>query len=289
METSDVGRAIAAATAIARSAGLPVDDVVVLHRSNKLALRLLPADVMARVALAGQEVAGLELELASRLVKVGAPVVAPEPRVEPLVRVLDGFAITWWTYLSSVTPPVAPAGFADALARLHVGMRLLDVPVPRFTARVADALAVVTDPQRSPALGDDDRDLLVGRLGALRVAIVDDAAAEQLIHGEPHPGNLLTTAAGPLFIDLETCCRGPVELDLAHVPAAVAAHYPGLDDALLQDCRELVLAMVAAWRWDAGDRFPDGRRFGVALLNTLRAGPPWPTLDQVIPHPPASS
>ena len=35
---------------------LRVDDAVVIHNSNKLALRLLPCDVFARVALVGQEV-----------------------------------------------------------------------------------------------------------------------------------------------------------------------------------------------------------------------------------------
>jgi hypothetical protein len=37
--------------------------------------------------------------------------------------------------------------------------------------------------------------------------------------------------------------------------------------------------MVAAWRWDRDDLFPDGRRTGHKLLRTLREGPPWPTVD----------
>ncbi|MFE1199320.1 phosphotransferase family protein [Streptomyces olivaceoviridis] len=56
-----------------------------------------------------------------------------------------------------------------------------------------------------------------------RRAIDDRGAVEQLLHGEPHPGNVLSTKNGPLFIDLETCCRGPVEFGLAHVPEAVRA------------------------------------------------------------------
>jgi hypothetical protein len=102
---------------------------------------------------------------------------------------------------------------------------------------------------------------------------------EQLLHGEPHPGNVLSTKNGPLFIDLETCCRGPVEFDLAHVPEAVCEHYPNVDQGLLHDCRQLVLAMVAAWRWELGDQFPNGRRFGEEFLRALHDGPPWPTLD----------
>ncbi len=85
-----------------------------------------------------------------------------------------------------------------------------------------------------------------------------------------------------MFIDLETCCRGPIEFDLAHAPADVAEHYPGVDRGLLGDCRGLVLAMVAAWRWDRGDQFPNGPRVGRELVGVLRQGPPWPTLDAVM-------
>jgi Phosphotransferase enzyme family len=160
-------------------------------------------------------------------------------------------------------------------------MRQVDVPSPRFTDRIAEAAEVVASPDLSPELAEADRVFLSSRLRSLRRAIDDRGAVEQLLHGEPHPGNVLSTKSGPLFIDLETCCRGPVEFDLAHVPEAVCGHYPNVDQGLLDDCRQLVLAMVAAWRWDHGDQFPDGRRYGEEFLRSLREGPPWPTLDTV--------
>jgi fructosamine-3-kinase len=95
--------------------------------------------------------------------------------------------------------------------------------------------------------------------------------AEQLLHGEPHPGNLLNTVKGPLFIDLETGCRGPVEFDLAHAPVAVSEHYPGVDHDVVRTCRVLVLAMITTWRWDRRDQLPDGRRLGAEWLGQLRA------------------
>lgn len=58
----------------------------------------------------------------------------------------------------------------------------------------------------------------------------------RLLRGEPHPGNLLKTDSGILFVDLETGCRGPVEYDLAHVPEEVSARYPDVDPELLSDC-----------------------------------------------------
>jgi hypothetical protein len=41
--------------------------------------------------------------------------------------------------------------------------------------------------------------------------------------------------------------------------------------------------MVAAWRYDADDDLPDRDVAGRNLLDALRAGPPWPTLDDVMP------
>ncbi|MFD7069711.1 phosphotransferase [Streptomyces sp. NPDC059913] len=279
MDKPDVTRAIAAATSVAASLGLPVDDATVLHNSNKLALRLTPCDVFARVAPVGQEVARFEVDLAQRLTGAGCPVCPLEPRVEPRVYGRDGFAVTLWTYYEPVTPHTPPADYAGALERLHAGMRGIGVESPRFTDRITEAEDVVADPHRSPELTDADRLFLGDRLAGLRRAIDDRGAVEQLLHGEPHPGNVLSTGDGPLFIDLETCCRGPVEFDLAHAPEAVCAHYPGVDRALLDECRQLVIAMVAAWRWERGDQFPNGRRFGEEMLRSLRAGPPWPTLD----------
>lgn len=279
MEMSDVTRAVAAATSIAASLGLPVSDASVLHNSNKLAVRLTPCDVFARVAPVGQEVAQFEVELARRLTRAGAPVCPLESQVDPRVYTRDGFAVTLWTYYEPVAPHLSPVDYAKSLARLHAGMREIDLASPRFTDRIAQAQQIVTDPDLSPHLPAADRVFLSGRLASLHRSIEERGAAEQLLHGEPHPGNVLNTNDGPLFIDLETCCRGPVEFDLAHVPDAACAHYPGIDQELLDECRELILAMVAAWRWDRGDQFPDGRRFGDELLRALHDGPPWPTLD----------
>jgi len=228
--------------------------------------------------MAGQ-VAQFEVELAGRLAEIESPAAALEPRVPPRVYERDGFALTLWTYYAPVTPGVAPADYADALWRLHAGTRTIEITAPHFTDRVAEAQELVANRGRTPELADADRQLLSGMLKSVSRTIVDRGAAEQLLHGEPHPGNLLGTKIGPLFIDLETCCFGPIEFDLAHLPEAVIAHYPDVDQTLLSACRGLVLAMVAAWRWDADDQFPNGRRWADHFIATLRQGPPWPSLD----------
>jgi aminoglycoside phosphotransferase (APT) family kinase protein len=267
----------------ASALGLAVDDAIVLHDSNKLTVRLLPCDVVARIAPTAHQVARFEIGLAQRLAESQSPVAVPDPRAEPRVYERDGFVVTLWTYYQpAISGEVSPAGYANALERLHSGMRKLDLRTPHFTDRVEEAQHLVQTTHLTPDLADADRMLLITTLRSRRQAIAGRGAAEQLLHGEPHPGNVLSTKSGLLFIDFETCCRGPVEFDLAHVPEDVSERYAGADQDLLSQCRVLVLAMVAAWRWDLGDQFPDRQRAAHALLSALREGPPWPPLDVVM-------
>src|SRR5579883_1329043 len=107
MESAELQRAVAAGSGAAAALGLSVEEAVVLHNSNRIAVRLSPCDVLARVApLAYQpEDDDLELTVALRLAATGSPVAEPEPRVAPRVYVRDGFAITLWTYYEPVLFP----------------------------------------------------------------------------------------------------------------------------------------------------------------------------------------
>ena len=272
MRAANVPRAVAAARSIASALGLSVDDAVVLQDSNRLAVRLRPCDVLARIAyVAHQAGAAFEVGIARQLAETDSPVAALEPLVEPHAYVRDGFVITLWIYYEPALPrEVAPSEYAQALERLHAGMRQIEVSAPHFTDRVAEAQRLVGDRARTPELGDADRALLSDTLGSLRRTIGDRGAAEQLLHGEPHPGNLLRTEHGLLFIDLETCCRGPVEFDLAHAPDEVGEHYADVDQDLLRQCRILMLAMITTWRWDRDDQLPNGRQLGIEGLSQMR-------------------
>lgn len=274
METSEVSRALTATTSLASEVGLNVGDAIVIQNSNRLAVRLVPCDVLARVAATvgrNQEGAVFELEMARGLEETESPIAVLEPRVEPLVYVRDGFAVTYWKYYEPLPDGnIAPVEYAQALERLHAGMRQLDVVAPHFTDRVEAAQAVVRDCVQSPELVDADRELLSNALHSLRRVIVEWGADEQLLHGEPHPGNLLKTTSGMRFIDLETCCYGPVEFDIAHAPDEVGDHYALADRRLLRNCRILMLTMVAAWRSDRDDQFPNGREVRAALLSRVR-------------------
>lgn len=272
MRASDIPRAVAAGTATASALALRVDDAVLLHDSNRLAVRLLPCDVLARIApVAHQASAEIEVEVAQQLAEIASPVAGPEPRAEPRVYVRDGFAVTLWSYYEPVSSQeVEPAEYAQALERLHAGMRQIDLTVPHFTDRVAQAQGLVDNRAQTPGLADAERELLADTLRSLRRAIEGSGADEQLLHGEPHAGNVLRTRSGLLFVDLETCCRGPVEFDMAHAPEEISLYYPGIKQELLRMCRILVLAMIATWRWERDDQLPNGRQLGAECLSQIR-------------------
>ena len=105
MRTSQIQPAVDAAVSTASALDLRVDDAVILHDSNRITLRLLPCDVLARVAhMEGQGGAEFEVEVARRLAKTDSPVASLDPRVERRVYVRDGFVITFWTYYEPVPP-----------------------------------------------------------------------------------------------------------------------------------------------------------------------------------------
>ncbi|MGW6013043.1 phosphotransferase [Streptomyces sp. NPDC055210] len=272
MEPLDLRRAVAAGRAVASELGLRVDEVIVVHNSDRVALRLLPCDVLARVAPLGHLAdSEFEVEVARRLVDVDAPVAELDPRAEPRVHLRDDFAISLWTYYEPVGVEIAPADYADAFARHHAALRRIDLAAaPHVTDRVAVASREVDDRSRSPELSDADRELLSTTLSDLSAAIGVGGAGEQLLHGEPHPGNLLNTRRGPLFVDLGTCCRGPVEFDLAHAPEGVGRRYAGADPDLVHRCRALNWALFSAWRWRGADQMPDRDHWRAEGLDRVR-------------------
>jgi hypothetical protein len=267
---------------VAAARGLRVEDVVVLNNSNRIVVHLRPCDVLARVAPRSRENgAKFEVEVARRLAETGAPLATLDPRVEPRVYEQDDFAVTLWTYYEPVwRHAIASDEYASALERLHAGMRQADLTgdwMPHFMDRVDEAQRLVDDPTNNPEIAGAARELLGTTLRGMRRAILDRGASEQLLHGEPHPGNVLRTKGGLLFVDLETCCRGPIEFDLAHAttnasgpPVEVSALYAGADQTLVRECWILMLAMVTAWRCEPGDDLPNGRAMVMDWIRQLR-------------------
>src|ERR1700674_708376 len=82
VETSEGSRALTATTSVASEVGLSGGDAIVIQNSNRLAVRLVPCDVLARVAATvgrNQEGAVFELEMARRLEETESPIAVLEP------------------------------------------------------------------------------------------------------------------------------------------------------------------------------------------------------------------
>ena len=124
MHASDVPLAIAAAITTVSGLRLSVDDAIVLNDSNRLVLRLVPCNIVARVAhIAHRAGAAFEVELARLLALIESPIATLDARADPRIYVRDGFVVTLWTYYEPLTAgAVAPADYARSLEQLHAGM-----------------------------------------------------------------------------------------------------------------------------------------------------------------------
>jgi hypothetical protein len=290
MEPSEVRRAVDAARSTASALGLRVDDAVVVHNGGRIAVRLIPCDVLARIAPSAWEVGQqFETEVARRLAETDSPFGELDPRVEPRVYARDDFDITLWTYYEPVATHggthvdisasieaftgshIAPADYAYALIRLHAGLRQVDLEAPHVTGRFDGWLRNLGDRHVTPELLEPDRELLSSTLRRASTAIKGRGSVEQLLHGEPHPGNVLSTRRGPLFVDLHTCQRGPLEYDLSYAPEEVAELYPGADHDLVHQFRILMWAGVSSMRWCRDDQFPNRDYWRIEGLDQLRA------------------
>ena len=90
------------------------------------------------------------------------------------------------------------------------------------------------------------------------------------LHGSPHAANWLLSADGPLLLDFETACLGPVEWDLSALGDDVLACFADVDRDLIAILRRMRSVCVAAKCWVAPDRAPQLREAGLVHLKLLR-------------------
>jgi Ser/Thr protein kinase RdoA (MazF antagonist) len=152
---------------------------------------------------------------------------------------------------------VDASALSAALRAFHEAFVGYPRRLPSFTDQIEDAGRVLSDDALAPALARDDRELLRAAqrrlLGSLRGA----ALSERPLHGDPHPdGNVLLTPQGPLLVDFEAACMGPVEWDLTSTGTEVARTYPGADPALVDILSVARSLCVATWCWMQPERDP---------------------------------
>ena len=262
---------VAAAVTLADRLGLVFEDPVSLRSTNNTVVWLRPSAVVAKVSHA-EAGAARELAWARKLVDRGAPVVAPADVVGAEVHEVGGWFLTLWRHLpqDDVAPASAEA-VAVALHTLHGALAPLaeTTALPGCDAQLRDAIRVLEDPSYAPLLVGSDRALLHTTLHA-RLAVLQSVPGVA-IHGSPHSMNVLVDDGRPVFVDLETVQRGPVEWDLAHLDPEVAAHYPApLDHDVLVECRLAVSATTSTWCWDSLHRGADMRMHAEHHLAQVR-------------------
>jgi spectinomycin phosphotransferase len=194
-------------------------------------------------------------------------VVAPEPAAAggTVLPVGDRHAVAVFPFLAGkpgdwAEPLPAPerAELITMLAALH-GADPGSVRLPRFEAGISwrgdleTALGELGQPWAGGPYAEPARELLAGaartvrrQLDALDRWAARLASAEVVItHGEPHPGNVVHSAAGLLLIDWDTVALAPPERDLWSVATGSGEEvrrYTELtgrrvDPAMLEFCR----------------------------------------------------
>lgn len=275
-------RALAAVAAVARRHGLPVDRMRVVRDLTNVLVHLEPAPVVARVPITLARFRdpawfAQVIDLARRLADAGAPVAPPTADVDPGPHAHDRLVVELWRYVEN-----DPARFdADAAGRslrdLHEALSRYSGHLPRYD-RLDEVGRLVESLTPSEVATEGDLELLRAAHARLSGEPVPDGAP---LHGDAHLRNILWSAEGPLWNDLENACSGPIEYDLA---ALVCRGVAGTDRALAAygayDAEEIERVMpfltlfLAAWTIAVVERAPEsevGRRELRRRIDSVRA------------------
>ncbi|HEY7136900.1 MAG TPA: phosphotransferase [Acidimicrobiia bacterium] len=259
-ETRDRGRwsipvdedaALATMRVVASGLGLPVDDPVVLQRSNNVVVWLRPAPVVVKVMRSTPEraAAARQLEIACHCAARGAPVSVPSDQVPCEVSGDTRHDVTFWRHEPTVSREREPDEVAAALLALHRALDTLPGPVPRLADLHVDVCSILADDAQMAALDPGTRARLRERFAALLKELTTCDTDERVLHGEVHSGNTLVVEQGVRFCDFEGVCRGPLEWDLAYLPDACMGAFVGVDPERVRLLRQVVSARVATLCW----------------------------------------
>ena len=256
---------------LARDHGLDVGVPVSLRSTNNLVAWLRPSSVVAKVSR-DSHASSRELQIATFLAAVGAPVVPPiEIGVAQPVSVAGRWA-TFWHYVADEGAATG-AQVAASLDALHAGLarapgRTTFAPCWR---RLESAVVLLGGSELSGRLTGSDRSLLRQALLDGIDVLTSLSDPPHVLHGSPHRFNILVTGGTAVFTDFETVELGPLEWDLAHLEQEVTACYPAdLDEDRLRICRTALSAATSTWCWHGIDRGPDVRVHAAQHLEMVR-------------------
>ncbi len=234
-------RATRAAAEVAEEAGLRFGRPLIVHDRSNLIVHLSPTPVVARVATTtglvrrGDAWLAREVAVAGHLARSGAPVVAPSRELPAGPHLRDGLALSFWEYADELAAPVDAKRAGAGLRVCHEALMTLPGDLLPPMAVLGEARAIVERLARDGTLGESDAAALRSAGADLTVRLDEAEPAMQPVHGDAHLGNVINTAAGPLWNDWEDTFAGPREWDLACLEAS--ARIFGGDRAAVADAR----------------------------------------------------
>jgi aminoglycoside phosphotransferase (APT) family kinase protein len=271
-----------------RTAGIDAGQIELLSLGDSATFRV-GEKLVARVtrSAAQQATAHREVAIARWLETAGLPAItaAADP-------VDDGpYTVTFWDHLPELRA-ATPAEIADYLLQLHALTPPDDVDLQNVQPFVS-----IADRVDAADIPDDDKQFLHGRLAELagRWGTVPFELPATVIHGDPHPDNVVVTADGTvLILDLERFSFGPPEWDLTLMASeydsfrwittkeyqqyADTYGYDVLDAPaypILRDIREL---RMTSWLANKADQDPGTKTEAlhrIACLRGLHGARPW--------------
>lgn len=264
-----------AAQAVAAKVGLGETQPEVLKLAHHTTVRLAPTDFVARIQprdSSDDPKLIRELMVASHLASRAAPAVRPTANVNPGPHFESGCAITLWELVAGRTAAdrdAIPA--ASALQQVHRALDDIRIPLPPFTVAFKSCERILAAEAEAPMLGASDRLFLQKLYGELRQELGRRELRCRPLHGDAHLGNVLVTAAGAIWLDLDDVCMGPIEWDVAALPRAAWSQFYGIDRNLTQLLADLRSLCVSLWCWADFERNADTRESAIDHLNALKA------------------
>jgi hypothetical protein len=243
--------AIAAVNRTAARIRLDATGATVIKDSNNTIVLLPVEQLVAKVStsvLPGRDRTALERELrfGVHLAARGARIAPPaDPGVAGPHRTGDA-VLTFWRYHPARPAPSDQAELGDCVRGFHSALAELAASLPSLAAKIDDAAELLRDPDQTPGLTDQDRRIATRAEPRIH-ELLDQLEPDTALHGEPHDGNVIWTGDGPILIDFEASCTGPLEWDLAYLPDEAREAFPNRDDALIERMRAVVSYCVAAW------------------------------------------
>ena len=289
-----IAKAVAAAQAVAREHGVACDEAAPIAAGSNVLVHLKPAPVVARV-MTGTAVLhddterwlGREVAVAAFVAERAELVVAPSDLLPPGPHERDGFWLTLWRFVAhdAQAPPPEPRELGRSLRALHAA--LADFPGDLAPlSEIRDWLArLLAELRPSPSLTRQDIDWLRFEMDALTPAVFESSLPAQALHGDASVGNVLRTAGGLVWNDLEDVCAGPVAWDVcglvmsarargqsaAFTQELLAAYGdPGVED--LKAFLEAHALYEVVWQAYEGRRRPAALKRAAASLARWREG-----------------